>query len=86
MAPDSDPKTFTAIYLLKQEDIDAGVLKNTAKVAASDKTTAIPFDKNAMQAQAMLPLAQSPSMSLEKTAILDDLTEEKPNAGAKNCL
>ena len=83
MAPGSDPKTFTAIYLLKQEDIDAGVLKNTAKVAASDKTTAIPFDKNAMQAQAMLPLAQSPSMSLEKTAILDDLTKEKPNAGEK---
>ncbi|MCR4269416.1 beta strand repeat-containing protein, partial [Nitratireductor sp. ZSWI3] len=65
----ADGGTFSASYALTQADIDAGRVENTAEAKSSAGDNGSPVSSTA---NAMVPLARSPSIGLTKTGTYQD--------------
>ncbi|MBX2827133.1 MAG: gliding motility-associated C-terminal domain-containing protein [Flavobacteriaceae bacterium] len=86
-AGESDTETFTAIYTVTQDDVDAGFISNQATVegTAPDGTVVsdLSDDNSVLEDDPTISsLCQDPMMSLEKTGVFnDDNGDQIPQVG-----
>ena len=65
LAPD-ESVTCTAVYELTQDDLDTGLVNNTATATATPLTS-VPIDPPSAVSSAMVPLPAEPSLEIEKS-------------------
>ena len=75
--PPGEFAPFTATYKLKQADIDAGQVLNTAQASATNAMKVV----MTMDASATVPVPQSPAISIAKTGVLALGEDNKATVG-----